>query len=388
MRQFRWLSVFVLVVALGLVAACGSPDDNGDDPGPGDDPTPTPTAPSDPGDDPTPTPGDDFDAEDYFSGRTIQILVGYGAGGGTDGQARMVAQRIGDFIPGNPRIVVSNRPPAIAASNTVWSANPDGLTWELTAQNGIVDSFASGAEFRADEFRYIGGLTTRDLMHFSRSDAPYTNIEDAIGGDETVLYAVGDREETSAVMMTMLVEWLDLPVQRVTGLSGTAAALAALERGDVHWGSNAGWWHQMDDFRPGWFEDGFLVPLLDASVADVPIAPNDALGEVTVPNVVDLIPEEHVDEWEALTHPIMHPGKVIKTTPGTPDEVIAVLRDAFDQAMADEELYDAVEVAGGGIPLFVMDGAETEETIINTMANFEEYRHLWDEWLELSLDRP
>src|SRR5687768_12209289 len=51
-------------------------------------------------------------AQDYYAGKTIELVVGGGPGGGYDIYARTVARHIGRFIPGNPSIVVKNMPGA------------------------------------------------------------------------------------------------------------------------------------------------------------------------------------------------------------------------------------------------------------------------------------
>ena len=42
--------------------------------------------------------------EDFYRGKTVNILVGFSAGGGYDLYARMVARYMGRHIPGNPTI--------------------------------------------------------------------------------------------------------------------------------------------------------------------------------------------------------------------------------------------------------------------------------------------
>ena len=42
----------------------------------------------------------------------LNLVVGYGPGGGYDITARLVARHLGKFIPGNPSVVVQNMPGA------------------------------------------------------------------------------------------------------------------------------------------------------------------------------------------------------------------------------------------------------------------------------------
>lgn len=61
-------------------------------------------------------------------GRPIRIVIGFTAGGATDGQARSVAQKLSEVL--KTPVIVENRPGAstIVATSTVIRAEPDGYT--------------------------------------------------------------------------------------------------------------------------------------------------------------------------------------------------------------------------------------------------------------------
>src|SRR5215470_9724398 len=59
-------------------------------------------------------------AQDFYAGKTIEILVGSAAGGGFDIYARALARHWGRFIPGNPTIVVRNMPGAGGARSAAY----------------------------------------------------------------------------------------------------------------------------------------------------------------------------------------------------------------------------------------------------------------------------
>ena len=48
--------------------------------------------------------------EDFYSSRTVTILVGSGAGGTTDISGRVIAEHLERHIPGNPSVIVQNMP--------------------------------------------------------------------------------------------------------------------------------------------------------------------------------------------------------------------------------------------------------------------------------------
>src|SRR5678816_3201018 len=67
----------------------------------------------------------------YYQGKTINFVVGSGAGTAYDIYSRLLANHIGKHIPGNPGVIMQNMPAAggIVAANYVYSVvKPDGLT--------------------------------------------------------------------------------------------------------------------------------------------------------------------------------------------------------------------------------------------------------------------
>jgi tripartite-type tricarboxylate transporter receptor subunit TctC len=67
----------------------------------------------------------------FFQGKTIRIIVGNLAGDAYDLWARIFAQHMGTYIPGNPTFIVQNMTGAggVVAANYVYTvAKPDGLT--------------------------------------------------------------------------------------------------------------------------------------------------------------------------------------------------------------------------------------------------------------------
>ena len=68
---------------------------------------------------------------DFYKGKTVELIISTGAGGGLDTNGRIVARHLGNHIPGNPTIVAKNMPGAghIRAANYVFNQAPkDGTT--------------------------------------------------------------------------------------------------------------------------------------------------------------------------------------------------------------------------------------------------------------------
>ena len=79
----------------------------------------------------------------FYEGETITIVAGTKAGDVYDLYARLFAQFMPKYIPGNPNIIVQNMPGAgsMIAANYVYNvANPDGLTIGATLSRSLFRS--------------------------------------------------------------------------------------------------------------------------------------------------------------------------------------------------------------------------------------------------------
>ena len=103
------------------------------------------------------------DAAEFFTGRTIRIVVGFGPGGGYDLYARLLAKYLPAHIPGEPKVVVENMEGvgSVRAANYVYEAAPrDGSVIAAVNQNAPMYQLlgGTGARFRAEEASFIGSL--------------------------------------------------------------------------------------------------------------------------------------------------------------------------------------------------------------------------------------
>ncbi len=102
-------------------------------------------------------------AQDFYKGRTITIVVGFTPGGGFDANARLLSRHWADHIPGNPDVVVSNMPGAasmVAVNYLDASAAKDGTVvvtfnyGQMTASR--IQSDKVKADFR--NYNWIGSI--------------------------------------------------------------------------------------------------------------------------------------------------------------------------------------------------------------------------------------
>ena len=176
--------------------------------------------------------------ENFYSGKTIRIIVGLSSGGGYDRAARLVARYMGKYIPGNPDFVVQNMAGAssVTAANYVWGvAKPDGLTI-LAPHNNVYLSQLSGqkeVKFDMTKFIWIGSLENDDMMIFARADAPFKSIDEIVKAKEQPKCGSTGVGSSDYVMSKILEETIGAKVTHVTGYPGSSEIAIALERGEV-----------------------------------------------------------------------------------------------------------------------------------------------------------
>ena len=86
------------------------------------------------------------DVADFYRGKTMHMVIGYGAGGGYDLYGRIAAEFLGKHIPGNPTIVPQNMPGAgsFKAAQYLYSAAPkDGTYLGSVSQTLALDTAMS-----------------------------------------------------------------------------------------------------------------------------------------------------------------------------------------------------------------------------------------------------
>ncbi len=332
-----------------------------------------------------------FDAAKYFSGKTIRVIVGFAAGGGTDLQARHFAAHWGDIIPGKPRFNVVNITPNITAGNRLYASPPDGLTLMMTAGSDIISQFEDpAAKFKVEENRVIGTHNGSSSVLFARKGFPYKSMKEAIGGTTTIRIGARGPNDAYAMRMSALSKWLNIPMKFISGLSGTTDNLIALERGDTDGyiaGGGGGVWYSLPTIRPNWLKDGTVRIFAVTGPGDVKIGPNKELPAPDAPNAIDLIQDpEQKRLYEIITKADTLYGKVWVAPPKTPDNVMAVLRQTY-KALLDDKAFAAKLEEMMGEPITFTPGDAVEKEMASIVKGYGENAAKYKEWVTWAQER-
>jgi tripartite-type tricarboxylate transporter receptor subunit TctC len=190
----------------------------------------------------TPAPSRAEASADFYRGRQITLIVGYGAGGGYDVYARLIARHLGKYIPGNPTVIVQNMPGAasLRAVNYLYNVAPkDGTVIGTFARDMplIAIMGSPNAKFDPRGLTWLGSASSYAndaYLLFARRDAPVQSIEDARrpGGPPLVLGSTAEGGSGNDVS-TVLRDALGLNLKITVGYPDSNALFLAVDRKEV-----------------------------------------------------------------------------------------------------------------------------------------------------------
>jgi len=174
--------------------------------------------------------------DNFFSGKTIRIVVGSIPGGGYDYWARLLARHMSKYIPGNPELVVQNMPGggSLVATNYVYSvAKPYGLTLGMPNQSVYMGQVVGDKEARFDvqKLNWIGSPDHNTTLLYIRADTPYISMDDVIKAKVPPKCGGSGRDSSSLIFA--LEDLIGARFEVVLGYQGGSQTDLAVERGEV-----------------------------------------------------------------------------------------------------------------------------------------------------------
>jgi tripartite-type tricarboxylate transporter receptor subunit TctC len=267
--------------------------------------------------------------EDFYSGKTLTIVVGSGAGGGFDTTARLVSRHIADHIPGKPTVIVQNMPGgnSIIAANYVYSAaKPDGLTIGTFNRNLPIAQLTKvqGVKFDMLKFAWIGSAANEATVLAIRNDLPYKNFDELRKAKENVVIGSTGPGANTHDFPLLLKDLLGLKLKIVSGYSSSADIMLAVERKEV-------------DGRAGSYTS--LKPFIDRKlVRPIVRARSNESGIENLPVDESFAPNPRAKAIMALRSAPEVIARPYVLPPNTPADIVKVYRDAFAATIKDPAL--------------------------------------------------
>jgi tripartite-type tricarboxylate transporter receptor subunit TctC len=302
-------------------------------------------------------------AQSFYAGKTITILAGSSAGGGTDVTARLIARHMERYVPGKPSIIVVNKPGAggmIAVNELYNLRKADGLTMS-TINSGAIFAVAGGNEairFDLRKFIWVGQALDEAQTVYVRSATPYTGLE-AIkkANKEGKQPKMGAQavDHTSSFVVKIMEHVLGVDFHVIPGYPGTPEILLDIERGALD-GRAQGTGSLMVT-RRDWLRTGFIRPLVTSRRTRDPRLP-------AVPSIEELAPAGATGLLSALAA-AQNIGRSVVLPPAVPADRVKILRDAFAAMTQDAQFLKEADKLG--LEIGLIRGEELNRDVENTL---------------------
>ena len=282
-----------------------------------------------------PSPAAAQPAADFYKGKTVKIIVGFGVGGGYDTYARMLAPYLREVL--QTTVIVENQPGAggMSALNRLYQAQPDGLQMMLVS--GIAATMAQlveqqGVAYDLSKVGHLGIVSASPWLWVGQPNNPaMTSPADAMKSGVTLNWGASGLIDGTADGGAITCTVLKLNCKIVLGYKGTADIALAIERKEM---------------------DALYVSDTSANLY-VRSGQNRAIATMarnrsqffpdtpTIFELVKLTPEQ--EWWFDFRSTLDALGRVLVTTPGVPPDRLAFLQDAVGKIVKDKKLLAEAE---------------------------------------------
>ncbi|MDB5642914.1 MAG: tripartite tricarboxylate transporter family receptor [Hyphomicrobiales bacterium] len=271
--------------------------------------------------------------EPFYKGKTINIMVGFGPGGGYDLYARLLARVLGSHIPGAPNVVVQNMTGAggVRAANHVYAAAAKDGTYIAGVNQGAAMFQmlgGKGAQYDPAKFVWLGSMAYSNNTVYTWRASGITSIDDAKKREVSVAGSgvISDANIYPAILNALV----GTKFKIINGYAGTNESNLALERGEVE-GRGGGAWSSLVSTKPDWLRDKKVSVLAQIGFEKEPDLPD-------APLLLDLVKTEEARQIATVVTLPTAIGYNHWVAPEVPADRVDMLRKGYEAALKDPEL--------------------------------------------------
>jgi len=298
-------------------------------------------------------PSDRRDA-DFYRAKRIRVLVGTRAGVAYDLYARLIADRLAAYIPGEPDVVVENAPTkgAKGVAGEIYTAAPDGLTVGAISPELYFGQLMGDKEIAFDwaKFSWIGTPERSSHLLYARAATPYSSLRAIIEAKTPPRCGASGKTSTAYYLPKLLEELFGARFEMKADYKEGPAVDEGIERGEIDCRvlTISGFFSH-EPYHT-WRRTGFVRILLQTGAARDPKLPD-------APTLAEMMDEYRIpDEGRRLAQVLLSAssfGRPWIAPPGVPPERVGILRDAFmkaarSPAVAEKARTSDLELAPAG----------------------------------------
>jgi tripartite-type tricarboxylate transporter receptor subunit TctC len=296
--------------------------------------------------------------EQFYRGKTVNLIIGFDVGGGYDVYARLGGRYLGDHIPGSPKIIPQNMPGAggLAAMNYLYRAAPkDGSVIGATHSNVALGQImgSPNIEYDARKFNWLGRMTSTIDVHYVWHTSETKTFDDL---KTRVTVAAGTGPSSNSVIFPKLLNAvIGTKIKLIAGFKGTNEANLAMQRGEVEMVDKP--WEGVKSENGDWLRDKQIRLIVQYAV-------NRHRDLQDLPTIVERMDTEEQKQIMRLFVSTSEIGRTMVIPPDVPKDRVAVLRAAFVAMTKDPALLaDAKKL---NLDLDVLNGEQLQKLVTTT----------------------
>ncbi|MGH6769321.1 MAG: Bug family tripartite tricarboxylate transporter substrate binding protein [Xanthobacteraceae bacterium] len=295
---------------------------------------------------------------DFYKGKQITVIVGYGPGGGYDTYTRLLLRHMPRHVPGNPTMVVQNMPGAgsLRAANFVANAAPkDGTTLVVMGAPASLEPLFGNkeAKFETLKLNWIGNMIRDTAACGTWYNSGIKSLDQIIKSKTPVVFGSSGQGSYSNHHALVLKHMLGANLRVISGFKGIKDMGLALQRGELQAQCALALSTAKAAFD-GNVKRGELKFLVQFGKKDVPYFGG-------APNFYRMLKTDEQRQTADMFFALSEIARPLVGPPGMPPAIVAALRKAMADAVAGKAFRDEAEKVG--LPIEYVSGEETTEVI-------------------------
>lgn len=184
---------------------------------------------------------------DLLKDKQFKIVVGSSAGAGFDAFGRMVGRYMGEHLPGNPHVIVSNMPGAgsLRAVMSVRTQPADGAYMVLFNPGQVLNSILQPQQVKVNftsDVAFLGSATADARVCYAWATTGVKTFQDLLNRKEPFTTGHTGTSAATYIDAAILKNLFKAPIKQIIGYPGSTEQQLAVERGELHgdcgsWGS-------------------------------------------------------------------------------------------------------------------------------------------------------
>src|SRR5262245_14094070 len=297
--------------------------------------------------------------DDFYKGKTINIVVGFTPGGGYDVNARPVARHIGRHIPGNPSVIVQNMPGAGSLTSVRYldaTAPKDGTAVTVFNPGLVTQSIVEPEKVNVDfrKLSWVGVITADFRVCYGFGPNGVKTWADMMSRKEFILGSTA-KGAGNYINGATLKHVFNAPVRQILGFPGSAEQRIAIERGELDGDCGS-----FSSIPVAWINERKAHPFVRFTEKKPPEIPESAIFINTFAST------EEQRQLLNVLNAADEIGRPFIMSRQVPAERLAILRNAFNATMTEPAFR--AEMEKQQLPVYPLRGEEAE-AIVARMAN-------------------